>query len=269
MSKYRAIPEYYDAEFAHLDILQKDVPFLLKRMPKRRQSVLELAAGTGRVAIPLARAGHQVVGIDYDERVLEIARGKCRAENLRVEFRRGDCLTLNLHRKFDWVICLFNTFLNFTKLEEQDRFLQTVRRHLKPRGHFYLDIFHPDLEMLAAPATWGLDRVEFEVPGRGGRGGGGRTVTRTTDTVRTRDAVTQELTYRYVWKDKKGKGGRTGRGGKQENRFLLTSIFPRELRLLLERNGLRVEKMQGGWGDYDGSSVSADSPRILTLCRRA
>ncbi len=255
MSKYRAIPEYYDAEFAHLDILQKDVPFLLKRMPKRPQSALELAAGTGRVAIPLARAGHQVMGIDYDERVLEIARGKCRAENLRVEFRRGDCLTLNLHRKFDWVICLFNTFLNFTKLEEQDRFLQTVKRHLKPRGEggrFYLDIFHPDLEMLAAPATWGLDRVEFEVPELG------RTVTRTTDTVRTRDAVTQELTYRYVWKDAKG------RTGKQENRFLLTSIFPRELRLLLERNGLRAEKM---WGDYDGSSATADSPRILTLCR--
>ena len=89
MGKYRAIPEYYDAEFAHLDILHKDVPFLLKRMPKRSQSVLELAAGTGRVAIPLARAGHQVVGIDYDERVLEIARGKCLEEKVNVEFRAG------------------------------------------------------------------------------------------------------------------------------------------------------------------------------------
>jgi SAM-dependent methyltransferase len=250
MSKYRAIPEYYDAEFAPLDILQKDVPFLLKQMPKRPQSVLELACGTGRVAIPLARAGHRVVGIDYDERVLEIARKKCAAKNVCAEFGRGDCLTLKLSRKFDWVVCLFNTFLNFTRRQEQDRFLRAVKKHLKPRGHFYLDIFHPDLEMLAAPATWGLDRVEFDALGRH--------IVRTTDTVQTKDALTQELTYRYVWTDKHSKEHR------QINRFWLRSIFPRELELLLESNGLRVEKL---WGDYDGSRVTADSPRILTLCR--
>ena len=81
-------------------------------------------------------------------------------------------------------------------MEEQDRFLQTVKRHLKPGGKFYLDIFHPDLEMLAAPATWGLDRVEFHAMSC--------KVTRTTDTVRTRDTVTQELTYRYTWQDSRG-----------------------------------------------------------------
>jgi hypothetical protein len=61
---YRAIAEYYDAEMASHAMLEQDVPFFLGQLPNRRQSVLELATGTGRVAIPVAQAGHAVVGTD-------------------------------------------------------------------------------------------------------------------------------------------------------------------------------------------------------------
>ena len=49
--RYKAITRYYDAEYADLDMLQQDVPFLMGQMPRRRQSVLELACGTGRAAM--------------------------------------------------------------------------------------------------------------------------------------------------------------------------------------------------------------------------
>jgi len=76
MKRYRAIAEYYDFENAHHRMLEEDVPFFLGQLPNRRQSILELATGTGRAAIPIAQAGHRVVGVDYAKDMLAIARRK-------------------------------------------------------------------------------------------------------------------------------------------------------------------------------------------------
>src|SRR5207237_10309680 len=80
---YRAIAEYYDPEYAHHAMLQQDVPFFLGQLPRRSQSVLELAVGTGRAAIPIAQSGHKVLGVDYDKNMLAIARRKRDAVGLR------------------------------------------------------------------------------------------------------------------------------------------------------------------------------------------
>jgi hypothetical protein len=70
----------------------------------------------------------------------------------------------------------------------------------------------------------------------------------------------QRVTFNYRWFDARGRERR------QRTRFDLTFIFPRELRILLERNGLRVEEM---FGDHDGKPLGADSPRIIARCRLA
>src|SRR5690554_5300428 len=117
MKRYRAIAEYYDPEYAANDMLQRDVPFLLEHLPARSQRILEIAVGTGRVAIPLAQAGHRVVGIDYAREMLEIARRKRDAVGLRereLELIEANVLDFDLGRKFDVACILFNTFLNFT-----------------------------------------------------------------------------------------------------------------------------------------------------------
>src|SRR5690242_1607070 len=103
---YRAIAEYYDAEHERTKMLRRDVPFFLRHLPKRRQSVLELATGTGRAAIPIAQAGHEVVGVDYAADMLDIARRKRDGVGLtdrRLQLVEADILTLNLRRRFDWV----------------------------------------------------------------------------------------------------------------------------------------------------------------------
>src|SRR3954465_15190859 len=102
---YRAIAEYYDPENAQRLMLEHDVPFFLGQLPKRRQDVLELAAGTGRGAIPLAQAGHRVVGVDYAKEMLDIAARKRDAVGLtdrHVRLVEGDILKLDLRRRFDW-----------------------------------------------------------------------------------------------------------------------------------------------------------------------
>jgi SAM-dependent methyltransferase len=254
VAKYRAIAEYYDAEYEHEEMLQQDVSFLLGHM-RARQSVLELAVGSARAAIPMAQAGHRVVGIDNDAAMLRLAGRKRDSVGLKAEqlqLIKQDMLSLRLKKKFDWICLLFNTFLVFTMLEEQDRVLQNVRRHLKPGGRFWLDIFQPNLAILAQEESKDHQPKTFYVPQFD------RTVFRSTDIRRDPACQNQRITFNYTWFDKDGVQ-------KQQTRvFNLTFIFPRELRILLERNGLKIEKL---YGNYDGSKLNANSPRMIAACK--
>lgn len=258
MKHYKAIAEYYDAEYAEKRMLQQDVPFLLKQLPKKRQAILELAVGTARAAIPLAQAGHRVVGVDYDPAVLEIARRKRDAVGLRekeLSLVHQDALELDLPQRFDWAVILFNTFLGFTTLDQQDRLLHRVRKHLKPRGRLWIDVFHPNMALLAPEESHDVDTTVFHVPRYD------RTVTRTAD-VRRHDPnrQVQRITFKYTWFD--GSGNR-----REEKRvFDLTYMFPRELTILLERNGYGVERV---FGDYAGRPLRRDSERIIVQSRSA
>jgi SAM-dependent methyltransferase len=189
--------------------------------------------------------------------VLEIAKRKRSFVGLspdRLELKEANALRLNLKETFDWAVLLFNTFLNFTTLDEQDRVLSGIRRHLKPGGRFWLDIFQPNLKLLARHVSKNLDPGVFYVPELD------RTVYRAVDVVRDPAQQTQLVTFRYTWYDA------GGRARHERRSFSMTFLFPRELRLLLERNGFEIEKQ---WGDYDGSPLGPDSPRMITLCRVA
>jgi ubiquinone/menaquinone biosynthesis C-methylase UbiE len=254
MKRYKAIAAYYDAENQRHEMLKHDVPFFLGQLPKKRQDILELAVGTGRAAIPLAQAGHRVVGIDYVRDMLDIARRKRDSVGLtdrQLKLIRQDALKLSLGKKFDWIIILFNTLLAFTTLGELDRVLQNVRRHLKPRGRFWIDIFNPDHAMLSRQQEKGLDRDVFFVPELQ------RTVYRQTEITRDTARQVMRLTTRYKWFDE------FGREKREKFEFDMTCIFPRELQLLLERNGLQIEKL---WGNYDGSEFGKSSPRMIARC---
>lgn len=256
-SAYRAIAAYYDPENAQRLMLENDVPFFLGQLPKRRQGVLELAAGTGRAAIPIAQSGHRVVATDYAPEMLEIARHKRDAVGLterELKIRDGDALRMDLRLRFDWVCIFFNTFLAFTTLEQQDRVLQTCRKHLKPGGRLWLDVFQPDLSLLSRPRTKDLDPLIFHVHELG------RSVMKTTEVRPSPSDQTQRVIFHYAWLDD------IGRERRERTEFTLTWLFPRELRLLLERNGFELEHL---WGNYDGSPVDDDSPRLIVRARRA
>ncbi|MGH7175797.1 MAG: class I SAM-dependent methyltransferase [Tepidisphaeraceae bacterium] len=253
---YRAIPEYYDAEYESMEMLRRDVPFLIEHLPKKPVSILELMAGTGRVAIPLAQAGHQVTGVDFDNRMLVIARRKRDAvsiANARLRFVHQNALRLSLPQRFDWAVILFNSFLTFTALRDQDRVLQNARKHLKPGGNFWLDVFNPNLSMLAEKRSVDLTPKTFFVHSMG------RTVSQLADIVRDTGTQSQVVTFRYKWFDARGRERRERRS------FSMTYIMPRELRILLERNGFVIREI---FGDYRGGPVTSDSPRLIAHCVR-
>ncbi|MBF8267777.1 MAG: hypothetical protein HW388_1285 [Dehalococcoidia bacterium] len=130
---------------------QEDIPFYVEEAQRSGGPVLELGCGTGRVTIPIARAGVEILGLDSSAKMLQVARRKARAQGPlpgKLTWARGDMRALSLERRFALVIIPFRGFLSLLSVEEQRRCLDGVKASLAPGGRLAFDIFVPDLDML-------------------------------------------------------------------------------------------------------------------------
>jgi len=102
--------------------------------------ILDVACGTGTVALLLAQRGYQVVGIDRSPAMLEAARRKAKAAGVEIPFLCQDVKGLKLKEKFDLVLCLYDS-LNYL-LEEEGLLaaFRAVRRVMEPGGAFFFDM---------------------------------------------------------------------------------------------------------------------------------
>jgi SAM-dependent methyltransferase len=129
----------YDRWVAERFSSEGDVDFLAELA--RGGRALELGIGTGRVAIPLAERGIEVVGIDASERMLELLRGKTD----RITAIAGDMGEVAAPGEFDLVYVVFNTFFGLLTQDDQARCFARVAGRLKPDGAFVIQAFVPDL----------------------------------------------------------------------------------------------------------------------------
>ncbi|HEY2368700.1 MAG TPA: class I SAM-dependent methyltransferase, partial [Polyangiaceae bacterium] len=104
--------------------------------------VLELGVGTGRVAIPLAARGLEVVGVDLSDAMIDRLRQKPGADRVRIV--KDDFTTANAGSDFSVAFVAFNTFFAIASREKQKRCFATVARQLRARGTFVLECFVPD-----------------------------------------------------------------------------------------------------------------------------
>ena len=146
----------YDAEHAGREITRDDVPFyvgLAEEAAAAGHSVLELACGTGRVALPIAAAGARITGIDSSPAMLEVARAKSEGDNPR--WLEADMTTFDLEERFGLVIIPFRSFLHLLTTEDQKACLRRAHDHLNAGGRLALNFFNPGLLMMAG---WLSDR---------------------------------------------------------------------------------------------------------------
>ena len=203
--------------------------------------VLELACGTGRLTLPLARTGQDVTGLDASDAMLRAARAKAETRCSTARFVQGDMRSFELGQRFALVIVSCNSLGHLTDHEDMATALGQVARHLDPGGLFAFDIANPQIRDLA----------QLDVAARPG-------VVRREELV-AYDPVQQVRVVQWHVHE-------PGRRTRTFAPMRLRAIFPRELPLLLKAAGLDLIAQHG---DFEGGPLTGGSPNQVCLARAA
>jgi ubiquinone/menaquinone biosynthesis C-methylase UbiE len=226
---------FYDWENART-LQRRDVAFWQRLAAAQDGPVLELGCGTGRIAVPVARAGARIVGIDRSEEMLARARKRLVRARLqgRLTLVRGDIreLPFGIRTKFSAVLAAYGILQSLTRERDLTRTFESVARVLGRGGLFAIDVV-PDLP------KWEEYRNRISLSGRHGR----QTVLTLVETVR------QDRAKRLTIFDQEYRA-RTGQK-RQVHRFSLTfrTLSVPQLTRRLDRAGFRVLAVLG---DYQG-----------------
>jgi SAM-dependent methyltransferase len=115
-------------------------------------AALELGIGTGRIALPLARRGIEVHGIDLSEAMVAQLRAKPGGADIPVAI--GDFATTRVDGTFSLAYLVFNTIMNLTTQHEQVACFRNVAAHLEPGGHFVIEVGTPQLQRVPPGETF-------------------------------------------------------------------------------------------------------------------
>ena len=221
-----------------------DIPFyeaLAAEYAGEGGHVLELAAGDGRISLPLARRGFRVTATDASADMLAGLRARLATEDPRVQERveplHEDMRRLHLDRLFRFVYLSFNTLLVLAQPHERQQALDSVREHLAPSGAFAFDIFTPDPRRLVDEPDW---VVELEHEAEDAHDGGRVHVLR----ERRRHLDPGRQLIHVEFRNTISRDGAPA--AHWEEALDLAYVFPRELELMLERQGFRIKARYGG-----------------------
>jgi SAM-dependent methyltransferase len=217
------------------------------------QGVLELACGTGRVAIRLAREGGDVVGLDLSPAMLDVAREKSAGMN-KVRWVHGDMRSFDLEQTFGLVIIPGHAFQNVLTPADQLACLESIRRHLIPDGILVVHLDQPDVSWLGdltRDLRGVFETTEPFLDPKTGR------------PIRTLHAweyepATQTAISHTVWEMLNEDGQVVDR--LEPGPIRLHVVFRFEMEHLLARAGFIVEAV---YGDFSGRELRDDSTEMV------
>ncbi|MDP6605900.1 MAG: class I SAM-dependent methyltransferase [Dehalococcoidia bacterium] len=236
----------YDERFGADGIGGPDVGFYTRLALEARGPVVELAVGTGRVALPIVRSGVPVLGLDLSPSMLAIARRKAVEEGIGPELglAAADMRTFALAQPAALITIPARAFLHNLTMDDQMATLASCRAALEPGGRLALNVFNPNLEMIA---HWmKLPADQRKQPGD-----------LIPDTLESRDydPAEQRVDTRIRMK---------ARGGKSVVAIRLRWVYRFEMEHLLSRSGFEVEAL---YGNFDGQAFELTSTEMVWVAR--
>ncbi len=250
---------YYDQQYRTVSY---DFEFYreLARRAGANARILELACGSGRLTLPLLKAGFRVTGLDLSEKMIELAQKKLAAEPAeiaqRARFLQGDMRDLDQvvgNEEFDLIFIGLNSFQHLLTQADQLACLNAARRHLAPAGLFIIDVFNAeDKENYPSDGRLEYDRAVY-LPER-------HTTLHVFLSTVARPAE-QQRDYHYFFDETLA----DGTVKRTVARLTLRYLYRYELQLLLERAGFMVEDI---YGSYDFEEFGAGSNKLIYICRR-
>ena len=136
----------------------EDVPFYIEEAVRSGGPVLELGVGTGRIAVPIAAAGIEVVGVDLSAGMLDVARERAALVGVRLDLRRGDMREPPVEGEFPLVLIPFRSLLHMETDGDRRAVLRAVAGLLAPGGRFVFDVFTPGPDDIAETHARWLER---------------------------------------------------------------------------------------------------------------
>lgn len=253
MVEYVDFAEYYD----HDHVFTEDIGFYLDWACRCDGPILELGCGTGRVTLPLAEHGFRIHGVDVSANMLSICRDRVVEKDLdgRVELCLADMAGFDLLRNdFSLAFAALRSFMHLQTQAEQLACLRRVYSHLRPGGHFIVDVIAPDLEQLSRkPNGQFVIRREFDLPN-------GHHVLRKQRLVE-HDVVGQVRHFEFLFEEFDA-GGALVR--ERLVPLYMRYTFRYELQLLLERVGFEIVE---SFRDYEQSPYDGTGDMILVSRR--
>ncbi|WP_369360409.1 class I SAM-dependent methyltransferase [Streptomyces sp. cg2] len=220
------------AEMFAAGVVDPVVDFLVRLAGHGR--ALELGIGTGRIALPLARRGVPVHGIDLSRAMVDRLRAKPGGDGIGVTI--GDFATTRVDGTFSLAYLVFNTVMNLTSQEAQVDCFRNAAAHLAPGGCFVVEVTVPELRKLPpgahavpfgiSPTRWAFDLY---------------------------DVATQAMSSNYV-------DVVDGRGSYRSIPFRY--VWPAELDLMARLAGLRLRERWAGWS---GEAFTGESRRHVSV----
>ena len=260
MPEYDAHADSYDALYTDYE---EDIPFYVEEARRAGSPALELACGTGRVAIPVAEAGIELVGIDSSPTMLEQFRARLpllAAEvRDRITLHQADMRDYNLGaERFTLITCPFRAFLHLLTIEDQLAALHNAHRHLRPGGRLALNFFNPSVTVIARSLTshWSaLHPIqEYTHPVSGN--------TVIVHLTSQHDVVEQIIRDFRIEDELDGDGRVLQRTYKT---LTVRWIYRYEFEHLLARCGFEVEAL---YGDFDRRPFAQDLDELIWIARK-
>jgi SAM-dependent methyltransferase len=255
--EYAFVAELYDHVVPYRD--RPDVAFFVEAARTAGSPVLEVGCGTGRVLIPIARAGMDIVGVDLSPHMLAICRKRLLEEpaavQSRVQIVQADMRQFDLDRAFTLAVIPFRAFQHLLTVDDQLACLRSVRRHLVEDGTFILDLFNPSLDYLVNRPLGEVhaEEPEFSMPD-------GRRVIRHHKTM-AHDRFNQINDFELIYDVKDP----DGREESLVHAFRLRYLFRFEAEHLLARAGFSIEHVYAG---FDKSEYGSRYPGELVFVAR-
>jgi SAM-dependent methyltransferase len=250
-----ALARLYD-----LDLLDDpgDLDLYLALADRVDGRIIELAAGSGRLAVPLAAAGYRVTAVDVDPAMLARARERATKAGLpdgRLELIEADLLGLRHPDAGGYALAFIalNSMMVLAARDAQRRAMRTLATHLAPGGIAVVDVWLPDIEDLGRfDGRLILEYVRADEEAL-------TLITKTGSAIH--DAATGTIALTAVYEE--ASQGQPGRRWIRQDRLRLISAD--ELAAFAAEAGLRVELMAGG---YDLTPIGPGSERAILIAER-
>ncbi len=225
-----------------------DIEFIAHAADEFGGPVLELGAGTGRLALPILKQGHAYTGIESSPAFVKYAKNKLAQFGEKATMLEGDMRSFELDQKFQFIFIGFNSIFHLMNERDVLSFFQSVKKHLTNDGTFLIDTFIPD------PLFLYRDKqryyvMEFDMPGRDHC---------IVSEINEYDNETQinHIQWYFNYEDKEEPEVFT---------FDMHMIFPDTMDRLLTDAGLVI---RGKYSDYEKSPLSSESQLQIYECKK-